>query len=85
VTGTLNDSVDVSRVVSALAKGLRSESQIARKTRIPNIRVRVALKSLVAGRRVIGSPDKPGTRFRLSDNGHDMLTESNAADRKRVR
>jgi hypothetical protein len=75
-------STDVAGVVQALSNGLRSEIEIAKQARLPLDRVRVALNCLVARRCVIGSPQTPGTMFRLSDNGNDMLKVANAAERK---
>jgi hypothetical protein len=76
------DSTDIVQVVQALSNGLRSEIEIAKQARLPPDRVRVALDCLVARRCVIGSPQTPGTMFRLSDNGNDMLKVANAAERK---
>jgi hypothetical protein len=76
------DSTDIVQVVQALSNGLRSEVEIAKQARLPLDRVRVALHCLVARRCVIGSPQTPGTMFRLSDNGNDMLKVANAAERK---
>jgi hypothetical protein len=76
------DSTDIVQVVQALSNGLRSEFEIAKQARLPLDRVRVALDCLVARRCVIGSPQIPGTMFRLSDNGNDMLKVANAAERK---
>jgi hypothetical protein len=75
-------STDVAGVVQALSNGLCSEIEIAKQTRLPLDRVRVALDCLVARRCVIGSPQTPGTMFRLSDHGNDMLKVANAAERK---
>jgi hypothetical protein len=76
------DSKDVSNVVNALANGLRSEAEIAKSTRLRTDRVRVALKSLVADKLVIGLPATPGTLFRLLDNGQDMLKGMRAVERR---
>ena len=78
-------STDVAGVVQALSNGLRSEIEIAKQARLPLDRVRVALDCLVARRCVISSPQTPGTLFRLSDNGNDMLKVANAAERKLLR
>ena len=76
------DSTDIVQVVQALSNGLRSEVEIGKQARLPLDRVRVALECLLARRCVIGSPQTPGTMFRLSDNGNDMLKVANAAERK---
>jgi hypothetical protein len=76
------NSTDIAQVVQALSNGLRSEIEIGKQARLPVDRVRVALDCLVARRCVIGSPQTPGTMFRLSDTGHDMLKVANAAERK---
>ena len=74
------DSIDVGHVVQALSNGLLSEVEIATTARLPLDRVQIALIFLVAHRCVVGSPS---TRFRLTDNGNDMVKEANAAERKR--
>jgi hypothetical protein len=79
---TYPDSTDIVQVVQALSNGLRSEIEISKQARLSLDRVRVALDCLVARRCVIGSPQTPGTMFRLSDNGNDMLKVANAAERK---
>jgi hypothetical protein len=76
------DSTDIVQVVQALSNGLRSEIEIGKQARLSLDRVRIALDCLVARRCVIGSPQTPGTMFRLSDNGNDMLKIANAAERK---
>ena len=78
-----SDSKDVTRVVKALANGLRSAIDIADTTELPADRVRVALDWLAAKDRVTESSVKRETLWRLSDNGQDMLKGINAAYRKR--
>jgi hypothetical protein len=74
---------DVSRVVTALANGLRSADEVTTQTRLPAYNVRAALRSMVVRRLAIGSPDADGTLlFQLSDNGKDVLKGLNAAARK---
>ena len=75
-------STDIAGVVQGLSNGPRSEIEIAKQTRLPLDRVRVALDCLVARRCVISSPQTQGTLFRLSDNGNDMLKVANAAERE---
>jgi hypothetical protein len=75
-------SADLDHVVDALSNGIRSEVEIAQTARLPLDRVRVALKCLVARSCVTGSPQTPGSRFRLTDNGNDMVKIANAAERK---
>jgi len=79
---TYSVSTDVAGVVQALSNGLRSGIEIAKQARLPLDRVRVALDCLVARRCVIGLSQTPGTMFRLSDNGNDMLKVANAAEQK---
>ena len=71
---------DVAKVVQALSNGIRSELEVAKTARLPLERVQIALTFLVA----MGcAAAVDGTRFRLTDNGNDMLKEANAARRKR--
>jgi hypothetical protein len=74
------ETIDVDKVVQALANGTRSDAQIAKTTRLPPHRVLIALNWLGGRRCVVWSP---GTEFRLTDNGNDMLKEANAAERAR--
>lgn len=82
VTSPHQESTDLGEVVQALSNGPRSEIEIAEQARLPLDRVRVALNCLVARSCVVGSPD---TRFRLTDNGNDMVKAANAAERKLAR
>ena len=74
------EAADVARIIDALANGLRSELEIAKTTRLPLERVRISIAFLVAHGCIIeGAP----LRFRLTDNGNDMLKETKAAQRTR--
>ena len=75
-------STDIVQVVQALSNGLRSEVEIAETSRLSLDRVRVALDTLVVNKCVIGSPQAAEARFRLSDNGNDMVKAANAAERR---
>ena len=77
-----SDSTDTVQVVQALSNGLRSEVEIAKNSRLPIDRVRIALDSLVENDCVIAAPTSPDILFRLSDNGNDRLKAANAAARK---
>jgi len=74
------ESSDVARVVGALANGLRSELEVAKTTRLTLERVQLCISFLVAHGCVV---EAARSRFRLTDNGNDMLKEANAAERKR--
>ena len=74
------ESTDVEQVVQALSNGLRSDVEIARTARLSLDRAQIALVFLVIHKCVVGSP---ASRFRLTDNGYDMVKAANAADRKR--
>src|SRR5438270_5661092 len=74
------ESTDVEQVVQALSNGLRSDVEIAKTTRLSLDRVQIALVFLVIHKCVVGSP---ASRFRLTDNGYDMVKVANAAERKR--
>lgn len=82
MTYPLVDSTDIVQVVQALGNGLRSEVEIAKTCRLSLDRVRVALDTLVVSKCVIGSPQAAEARFRLSDNGNDMVKAANAAERR---
>jgi hypothetical protein len=81
MTYPLVDSTDIVQVVQALGNGLRSV-EIAKTCRLSLDRVRVALDTLVVSKCVIGSPQAAEARFRLSDNGNDMVKAANAAERR---
>ena len=74
------ESTDVEQVVQALSNGLRSDVEIAKTTRLSLDRVQIALVFLVIHKCVVGSP---ASRFRLTDNGYDMVKVANAAERNR--
>ena len=74
------ESTDVEQVVQALSNGLRSDVEIARTARLSVDRVQIALIFLITRGCVVGSP---ASRFRLTDNGYDMVKVANAAERKR--
>jgi hypothetical protein len=73
------ESTDIGQVVQALSNGSRSEVEIAGTARLSLDRVQIALIFLLVHRCVVGSP---GTQFRLTDNGNDMVKAANAAERK---
>ena len=74
------ESTDIGQVVQALSNGLRSDVEIAGTARLSLDRVQIALIYLVKHKCVVGSP---ASRFRLTDNGYDMVKVANAAERKR--
>jgi hypothetical protein len=79
----LTDAEDVSRVVAALANGVRSTEDVTGQTHLPAYKVRAALRSMVGDRLVIASSDPGGVLlFRLSDSGKDALKGLDAAERK---
>jgi hypothetical protein len=73
------ESTDIGLVVQALSNGLRSDLEIANTARLALDRVHIALAFLLAHGCVVESA---GTRFRLTDNGNDMVKVANAAERK---
>jgi len=72
------DSSDIIHVVKALGNGMRFEVEVAKTSRLPIDRVRVAIKSLMASNCVHGSPPSTEMGFRLLDDGNDMLKHANA-------
>jgi hypothetical protein len=80
----LRNSNDVAGVVQALANGLRTLRDLVKGSRLSADRVHAALRWLLDSGHVMGGPlNTPDTRFRLTDDGQDMLKEANAAARKR--
>jgi hypothetical protein len=73
---------DVGQVMRALTNGIRSDAEIAETASLPLLRVHIALVSLIGQRCVVGSPAK---RFRLTDNGNDIVKLVDAAERERLR
>ena len=73
------ESTDVGQVVHALSNGLRSDVGIAGTAHLSLDRVQIALIYLLTHKCVVGSP---ASRFRLTDNGNDMVKAANAAERK---
>ena len=73
------ESTDVGQVVHALSNGLRSDVEIAGTAHLSLDRVQIALIYLLTHKCVVGSP---ASRFRLTDNGNDMVKAANAAERK---
>ena len=73
------ESTDVGQVLHALSNGLRSDVEIAGTAHLSLDRVQIALIYLLTHKCVVGSP---ASRFRLTDNGNDMVKAANAAERQ---
>jgi hypothetical protein len=73
------ESTDIELVVQALSNGPRSDVEIAGTARLSIGRVQIALIYLLTHKCAVGSP---ASRFRLTDNGNDMVKTANAAERK---
>jgi hypothetical protein len=80
MTYTREESSDVAKVVEALGNGLRSELEIAKTARLTLERVQLCISFLMAHGCVV---EAALLRFRLTDNGNDMLKRANAAKLQR--